>query len=456
MSDKNSKFWLALLGITADTEEKIRLWNGYLTWKLPQDIKENIEPQDSWNELIVVPPNGGWPELYDSEKRHIDMLARENGGHPKFSENYMNFKSAKLTSGIKFSGLTFICSTFDSAKFSARTSFEKARFFGQTLFNRALFWDIDFSGARFNAPVYFESSRFQSIATFIGVDFMSGASFKNASFEGQVRFNDSKFEERYFPSNFTPMELADFKNAKFLDRASFRKVLFGNIDKTYSRKIWPERRVDFTDAQFKTTTDFYGAVFGGAPAFFNTILHEDTDFSGINWSKAETENISADFAIRAWERLELIMSKLEKPLERHQFFRLKMRARRRTDNWFLRVLNRLFETTADYGWGVRRAFLFWFGHWLVSSLILYLNAGAEAITEESWKLAKAALGTGFANAHAFFGLATGEGYLAGCRQVLEENNALGFLRSIGVIETFLGPIFLFLLLLTLRNRFRLV
>ena len=436
-------------------DEKIRLWNGYLGWKLPPEIKQDVMPENSWTERIVVPPKGGWPELTASEKRHIDMVARENGGHPEFNENYMNFKSEEFHFGIKFSGLTFICSNFERVKFSSETSFENARFFGNTSFNRAVFLNVNFSKSEFTAPVYFESSRFQSFATFIGVDFMTGASFKNTSFEGDTTFNDSKFEERYFPNNMSPMELTDFKNASFMGRTSFRNVLFGNIDKAYSRKVWPERRVNFTDAQFKTTTDFHGAVFGGPPAFFNTKLHEDTDFSDIDWRKAETVNISVDYAIRAWERLELMMSKLEKPLERHQFFRLKMRARRRTDNWFLRILNWLFEVTADYGWGIRRAFLFWFGHWLGSSVVLYLNAGVEAIKAESWKLAIAALGTGFANAHAFLGLATGEGYLAGCRKVLVKNDALGFLTSIGVIETFLGPVFLFLLLLTLRNRFRL-
>lgn len=65
-----------------------------------------------------------------------------------------------------------------------------------------------------------------------------------------------------------------------------------------------------------------------APAFFSTTLHEDTDFSRVDWKKADTHNIPVDYAIRAWERLELIMSKVEKPLDRQLFFRFKMRAKR--------------------------------------------------------------------------------------------------------------------------------
>ncbi len=64
------------------------------------------------------------------------------------------------------------------------------------------------------------------------------------------------------------------------------------------------------------------------------------------------------------------MSRLEKPLDRHRFFRLKMRARRRTESLVLRGLNWLFEKTSDYGRGVGRAFGCWLGHWLIASFLL--------------------------------------------------------------------------------------
>lgn len=150
-----------------------------------------------------------------------------------------------------------------------------------------------------------------------------------------------------------------------------------------------------------------------------------------------------------------MMSKLEKPLEQHSFFRFKMRARRRTDGYLLRILNWLFEKTADYGWGVERAFACWFGHWFVSALVLFTNAGSAALTAEWWRLALAALGTSFANAHTFLFLSTKGGFLESSRELLENNDEWGILVALGTVETVLGPIFLFLLLLTLRNRFRL-
>ena len=149
------------------------------------------------------------------------------------------------------------------------------------------------------------------------------------------------------------------------------------------------------------------------------------------------------------------MSRIEKPLDRHQFFRLKMRARRRTDGLFLRVLNWLFDNIADYGWGVGRAFAWWIGHWTVSGLVLFANTCPAAATAEWWKWALAALATGVANAHPFLLLASPEGYLAAGRKLLEENDEWGLLTVIGTSEAVLGSIFLFFLLLTSRNRFRL-
>lgn len=455
MAKTSTEFWKSLLFLD-DYENRARLWNGYLGWKLPHYVREEKETEEGWPNLTVVPPDGGWPELTEEEKARIEKFAENFGGHPEFDKNYMDFTGIRFRGGTDFSGLIFVNSNFNGAHFGADiSSFKEARFFGETNFNGAAFDIVQFYKTRFDAPVNFMSSRFKSGTSFNNVDFMGGASFINANFEGDVDFNASKFLDRYFSDTVTVYVLADFRNTKFMKRTSFRNVQFGNDNKTNSNKIWAERIADFTDAKFEATTDFRGAVFSGVPAFFNTTLHEDTDFSDIDWKKAETADISPDYAIRAWERLELMMSKLEKPFERHQFFRLKMRARRRTDNWFLRTLNCIFEVTSDYGWGVRRAFLWWFGHWFVMSFLLYLNAAKAAISEDWWKLSKAALGTGFANAHAFLGLATGEGYLASCKQDLMEISDSGFLNAIGTIEAFLGPIFLFLLLLTLRNRFRL-
>ena len=71
------------------------------------------------------------------------------------------------------------------------------------------------------------------------------------------------------------------------------------------------------------------------------------------------------------------------------------------------------------------------------------------------KFVLASIETGFANAHAFLFLTSSGGYLEESRSLLESNDAWGLVKGVGVAEAILGPIFLFLLLLTLQKRFRL-
>ena len=313
MANEHTAFWLALLNRHHDSE-RTRLWNGYLGWKLPPKVKGVGVFSTGWPQLIVHPPKGGWPELSDEDKNFLDKLAAANGGHPEFTHEYMDFSGHVFSGTADFSHLILIGSTFTDARFKDNVEFtEETRFYAQSWFRNVQFESsLLCDRTEFEATVYFDGACFKGAATFIGVKFMGGASFANVTFESHAMFNDSQFEERYFSDGITIGCIADFTNTTFLAPASFREVLFGNNDNAYSRRLWPERRADFSDAQFMASTDFRKAVFGGAPAFFNAKLHEDTDFARVNWQIAETENIPIDYAIRAWERLELMMSKLEK------------------------------------------------------------------------------------------------------------------------------------------------
>ena len=438
-------------------EKRVRLWNGYLGWRLPPRVKGEGEPQSGWPQLIVDPPDGGWPELTKEEYETIESLAKEHGGYPDFSNNYMDFSDHIFSGKTDLSGLVLVEATFERAKFSGDVNMSnKTQFYSQAWFDDAVFEGCVFCGrAQFDSSVSFKGSRFKQNTSFNGTKFMGGTSFANAIFEGYVWFDNSSFEERHYSGGIMPMVLTDFSNAKFQGKVYFRDALFGNDESAYSRRLWPERRADFTDAEFTTTTDFRGATFGGAPAFFNTKLHEDTDFGRIDWEKADTDNIPVDYAIRAWERLELMMSELEKPFDQHQFFRLKMRARRRSDGILLTMVNWLFDKTCDYGWGVSKAFACWFGHWIIFAVILFANALPALDGVGVYKIALASIGTSFANAHAFLFLTAKGGYLEECLLLLKKNDEWGLVTGVGVAETILGPILLFLLLLTLRNRFRL-
>lgn len=457
MANEHTDFWLALLDLEDDPERLIRLWNGYLGWRLTPKLKGQVDQGTGWPQLRVDPPDGGWPELTAEEMESLDELADGNGGHPKLGHGYMDFSDQIFFGALDLSGLILIWANFNRARFGGEVNLsEKTRFYAQASFGGARFEENFFCDrAQFEASVSFTEAYFGQFADFNATEFKGGAYFTSVTFDGQVTFNDSRFEERWFSHGISIPYLTDFAGAKFKGRTSFRNVVFGNTEAEYSRDMWPERRVNFTDAEFEDTTDFRGASFGGAPAFFNAKLHEDTDFSGIDWRTAENKHVPVEYAVRAWERLELMMSKLEKPFDRHRFFRLKMRARRRKDGRLLRTLSWLFEKTSDYGWGVGRAGACWLGHWVLFSAILFANACAASCCGSLAETARASIGAGFANAHAFLFLTAEEGYLDDSLALLRQNDGLGLVSAVGVTEAILGPIFLFLVLLTLRNRFRL-
>ncbi len=299
----NAAFWLALLDMGQGIDQRARLWNGYLGWKLPQDVKGKCEPHNRWTQLIVTPPYGGWPVLTEEEKKTIDSLAAQHGGHPEFGPQYMNFSAHTFCHEVDFSGFILVHANFDQAKFEGEVNFSKGTiFYGESIFSEALFKSDFFClEARFEGEVYFSESCFKRDTLFCGVEFMGGAFFANVVFERGAKFDYSRFEQgvQFDHSRFEqggvirgiePQSIVSFKNVRFIGWTTFLEVLFASGDTADSRVFvdsravsWSERKVDFSDAVFETTTSFRGAIFEGVPAFFNTTLHEDTDFSDGNY-----------------------------------------------------------------------------------------------------------------------------------------------------------------------------
>lgn len=360
----------------------------------------------------------------------------------------MDFRNRTFDERVDFSGLTLVAGSFDEARFEKQVDFESARFFHQTSFMRATFKQLaSFCRSRFVAEVNFVGAHFRAGAMFDAAHFEGAAEYTDAVFDGPATFRDSRFSERYFTSSVWSPCLNSFVRARFVTSVSFRDAQFGTTDPKHD----PERRVDFSDAVFEGATNFRKAVFAGPPAFFGTKLHRDTDFHDVVWQHPRKPLTS--YNIRAWEQLELMMSELEKREDRHRFFRLRMRAlRRQKGDGFFALLSWLFERCSDYGWGVTRAFASWLLHWVIAGVILF--ASIQPALKDP-KLLWATLVTGFANAHAFLGLTSEDGYLAPYRAVVEASTPSATLQVIGTIQAVLGPILLFLLLLTLRNRFRL-
>lgn len=475
MVDDHTNFWLALLKCGKDLEQQRRYWNGYLAWKLPNDVKFAIRNLGNppFNQLM----ENNRLALNGEEKEELNVLAQENGGHPQaFASGHiphMNFSDRKLPD-VSFEGRILLSGAFKHAIFEGNANFRNAIFIESADFGGATFQDgVLFDGATFEDSAHFKGTVFQCHAAFINSTFKAEAYFLDATFKhklgyqgevlGGVSFNHATFHDSADFRGVTFGTEADFQHATFHRRTDFQYAKF-------------ERSVIFNDALFHAVTTFNGSLFKQPPKFFETKLHEDTDFDGVDWRQAESSYalswwevirdcaarnraeslaLNTNSAIRAWDRLALIMSKLEKLPERHEFYRLRMRAQRRKDRCgLLSLMNWLFDVSSDYGWSLRRAVAFWAGHCAVMAFVLSAGASPPPAKLKCRHVLWDSFLTSFANAHSFLGLASEGGYLNGARECIA-NQTGWILNAVGVFQTILGPILLFLVLLTVRNRFRL-
>ena len=476
MASKHTGFWLALLKHGNNEEKRRKNWNRYCIWRYDKDFQKLIAPTSLEKDVPKqLGCRGGW---CSDETWHLEELAQKHGGHPELPidpfftySSFMDFSEVVFCEDVSFAGRVLIGAGFRETTFEQRADFSDAIFLGVTHLNEVKFTGTQsgmdgvtsFSGASFHNRVEFNETLFPHMTRFDNAVFHGGASFRLSKFtpgsdrdgnpEGTVMFEQSRFES---DADFTETIFnvaTRFQNAEFAGKAEFRYAEFC-------------RAVTFNNAKFKDTTSFRNAKFSRPPKFFETKLHEDADFREVDWRSTEQSYSRAhrcnesdnDAAIRAWDRLALIMSQRERLPERHDFYRLKMRALRQRDGRrLLKLANWLFDKSSDYGWGVGRAFFWWAVHIVSMATILsaavficptYYNLG---FLEVVWN----SILVSFANAHAIFGLASEGGYLHGAREhIVAADGTDWVFNAVGTFQAILGPVLLFLLL-TLRNRFRL-
>ena len=481
MERKNDDFWLKLLQFGKDERERRRKWNAFC-WVM---FKNHLGPLTSWEpEQLRKTLNF---EPFGPAASKIRMEVEEGiGCLPELPDDpsvrpSMTFCNEIFEDDVSFSGRVLVGADFEEAEFRKSANFENAHFLGTTNFKKARFLADKPLKSRVAS---FSSSRFYNTVNFTDTHFPYVTRFKDAAFDGAALFRDAMFQAKTDSSG-SPYGIANFARARFETEADFSRSEFRVASAFDGAEFRNAARFDdakfqgksiFNNAHFQSTTSFQHASFASPPRFFETRLHEDTNFSQVDWSKAESSYKrprhanagseqadqmakNAEEAVRAWDRLALIMSQREKLPERHQFFKLKMRALRQRDGWSLpSIMNFLFDVTCDYGWGIGRASSWWFGHIAVGALILIVaTLGVPAgIDISCWHIVRESFLLSFANAHAILGLASEGGYLHEARSTV--GDAVNFSWAfwiVGTVQTVLGPILLFLLLLSLRNHFRL-
>ena len=202
-------------------------------------------------------------------------------------------------------------------------------------------------------------------------------------------------------------------------------------------------------------TSFQNVTFTVAPLFFETTLHEDTNWTEITWPKKPEDKEDATEYVRRYDRLALMMSTLKQPDNEHRFFRLSMQAKEVRDGKGISTsVSRLYGLFC-YGWGLEYALKLWVFHILLGAGCLSVMALWQR-SQPLPNLAKIvtkivqALAVSFSNSHPVLGLRSGP-----AKSAHDSFETLSGFDILWMIQSLSGSLLLFFLVLTIRNRFRL-
>ena len=221
--------------------------------------------------------------------------------------------------------------------------------------------------------------------------------------------------------NATFLKDADFNFAKFWETANFGNAQFGDI-------------TAFKQAEFKKLVpEFHGANPRG----------RIFDKSKSNWPPPTTDRDKAEDQVHAYQRIKQEMEHLEKHEDEQAFFAKELRARRELYPRVsvARSLNLLYEILSDYGQSVIRP---------VVSLVVLFAISTVLFAADHLGPSSSPLALRWSVASIF-------SFLPSARAILTDADLKCISNAwqvAGIAQSILAAILLFLLVLALRNQFR--
>ena len=393
-------------------------WNALMGRRRP--MPAGIET--AFGQIIGLPE---WTETHDS--RMLEALHERGLGGVRVPDanGIVDFSFIHFSDDTSFEGFVFVGpTTFRGAKFGGQShNFNNTVFFEPTTFKDAEFLG-EFAGSdmKVNGILCFDEATFHLNAQFDGSRFGNVSLFNSTTFEGDAAFQRCKFADAVM-----------IRDAEFHAMANFNEVEI-------------QGSCVFQHAKFNDTV----------PGFFGATLPECPIWYGAKWPNVPTDANQALYQMQAYQRLVRMMNGLEKFDDQHMFVRQEMRVRRRTENRSVGFMNHAYELICDYGFGLGRILAIWAGHIVAGAALLFMPKLTTTLrdgAEPGWQGAKEsmidfvlALVLSFTNAHGPLGL-----YRTYFQEELQD---WPWLIWIGPVQTVLGVIILFFLLLTIRNRFR--
>jgi hypothetical protein len=293
---------------------------------------------------------------------------------------------------------------------------------------------VNFSSARFTKGVDFKSSWFARTADFNAMTLLGNLGFSSVVFADRVNFGYAVFSDAVGFHSASFLGPANFSSAKFLSLCIFNSARFA-------------QGARFLNAEFAATAIFARAKFETrVPDFRGAKMHEATEWHGVVWPPAPKDADRAQDQVYTYERLKQEMERLKKHEDEQSFFRKELRARRVlahrwSGEW---LLNYAYEVSSNYGSSILRPVVWLFALFLCGFIFFAVDPffnGAHMKIQE-------AAGLSFANIFSFLPIR---------REIMTDTMIKGLsnvAQIIGVIQSLLGIILLFLLSLALRSRFR--
>jgi uncharacterized protein YjbI with pentapeptide repeats len=335
---------------------------------------------------------------------------------------YAPFQNCRFDSYVNFGSVNFAGSTdFEASTFAGHADFNRANFHGYHQFNKvrfadkAIFYDATFQFASFR------HAAFENGADFGYAQFHEGAAFHGSSFKSAERGPVNEHYQRR--EELEQKERPD----RYWHGASFKNACFG-------------RDVDFQNTQFLASASFGGAVFETTPPFFfGAVFHEGMEWRGVQWPLPKSNKNAGNF-VDAYACLKLEMDRLKRHEDELDFFALELQARRAMAGWWRGLPIGLYGWFCDYGRSFVRPTLGLLATWLILAIPFLQSSGPPKFRE--------AVGIGLANT---FGI-------LGFRKDFIPSSVIEILPDgliiLSGIQTVLGAVFLSLITLSIRNRFR--
>ena len=404
----------------------------------------------------------------------VYFAKRSRFGKSKFEELVV-FENTSFGGRAKFDDAQFGTASFKKCTFRKGPDFTRASFSGPAIFQRIRVkkGETDLREAQVSSVFVLEKSRFQGAASFFLTQFEKGAMFKELVFEKKAGFMGAEFGGFVIFDRGTFRGDAGFTNVDFKGIVAFQGTVFEQ-DADFS-SVRGRGNLALADTIFQKIPNFCQAHFDAAPAFDGL-----GPMTPPSWSSTANDGDDELFEPQAkWRALRRLARQGGDFHRELQFLKGEMKSRRGREVFYW--IGWAYQITADFGLSVMRPAAL-----LALSMLLfaaayatlgerswseYLPTSSEAAEREgSCSPMVSALVLSVDGAFPFAGIDQG-GHLFRAYDCLyaDANRTQQPTKTeadrggppiaatlVSVVQFFTSAILLFLLVLAIRNRFRIV